>query len=270
MNIKNLNVEQVKSMSYVDFVSLLNETNRPPGGKKTIRTVVQNSFLNRDSSVLEIGCNTGFSSIEIAAIVKCNVIGIDVNEISVKVANENANTHLVSDKVNFQNGNVESLEFADESFDLIMGGGAIAWVKNRSLGIEQCLRVLKPWGLLSVVPFFYHTPPPNELLKELNSSLNINIQPWQKDFWIELFVSNGFELYFEEDKKISPVSSEKINDFLKMLLNPVKSEVNANVFEAFLNKGKYYYNLFNENHKYLSYGIYLMRKRPVKEQLELF
>jgi len=214
MNIKNLNVEQVKNMSYVDFVSLLNETNRPPGGKKTIRTVVQNSFLNRDSSVLEIGCNTGFSSIEIAAIVKCNVTGIDVNEISVKVANENASTHLVSDKVNFQNGNVESLE--------------------------------------------------------LNSSLNINIQPWQKDFWIDLFVSNGFELYFEEDKKISPVSSEKINDFLKMLLNPVKSEVNANVFEAFLNKGKYYYNLFNENHKYLSYGIYLMRKRPVKEQLELF
>lgn len=270
MDINSLTVEQVESMSYVDFVSSLNETNRPPGGKRTIRTILQNSFVNKDSSVLEIGCNTGFSSIEIACVAKCQVVGIDVNQISVKVANENSKSYLVSDKVKFQTGNVESLEFPNEYFDLIMGGGAIAWVNNRSEAIEQCLRVLKPWGILSVVPFFYHTQPPTELLSELNKSLNISIQPWQKEFWIDLFVTNGFELYFEEDKIINPVSGANITDFLKVLLDPIRSKVVESVYDAFLTKGNYYYNLFNENHKYLSYGIYLMRKRPVKEQLELF
>lgn len=270
MDIKKLTEEQILNLSYVDFVSILNETNRPPGGKRTIRTIVQNSFLNKDSAVLEIGCNTGFSSIEISSLIKCSVVGIDLNETSIKVAQSNSITHLVSDKVKFQSGNVEALEFKDECFDLLMGGGAIAWVKNRELAINECIRVLKPWGFLSVVPFYYHTIPPPQLINDLNAALNINIQPWKKEFWIDLFTNFGFELYYSEDQKITSVSDEKVHTFLNILLNTIKNDVTEIAYSAFLERGKFYYNLFNENHKYLSYGVYLMRKRPVKEQIELF
>ena len=65
-------------MSYVDFISFIKETNRCPGGKDTINWILKNSFANDKTRVLEIGSNTGFSSLEVARLLKCNVLGIDV------------------------------------------------------------------------------------------------------------------------------------------------------------------------------------------------
>ena len=57
--------DEINKMSYTDFISLIQEENRPSGGKKTIREIALNSFINNESKVLEIGCTNGFSSIEI-------------------------------------------------------------------------------------------------------------------------------------------------------------------------------------------------------------
>ena len=57
-----INVEKIRNMNYTDFVSFLKEENRPSGGKKTIREIAMNGFVDRHSKVLEIGCTNGFSS----------------------------------------------------------------------------------------------------------------------------------------------------------------------------------------------------------------
>ena len=85
---KKYTKEEIKKMSYTDFISLIKEENRPSGGKKTIREIAINSFINENSNVLEIGCTNGFSSLEINKITNCNVVGIDINKHSVKNANE--------------------------------------------------------------------------------------------------------------------------------------------------------------------------------------
>ena len=64
---KKYTVEDIKKMSYTDFISLIREENRPSGGKKTIREIALNSFINENSNVLELGCTNGFSSIDTIA-----------------------------------------------------------------------------------------------------------------------------------------------------------------------------------------------------------
>ncbi len=81
--------DYIKSLSYTDFISFIKETNRCPGGKDSIRKIVQNSFLDKDSRILDVGSNTGFNSLEFAHITKSKVYGIDISESCV---NESINT----------------------------------------------------------------------------------------------------------------------------------------------------------------------------------
>ena len=105
---KKYTKEQIKKLSYTDFISLIKEENRPSGGKKTIREIAINSFINENSNVLEIGCTNGFSSLEINKITKCNVIGIDINKYSIENANEKIKLNCLDEnKIKFEYGNAE-------------------------------------------------------------------------------------------------------------------------------------------------------------------
>ena len=84
----NVDLNQIESMNYVQFMAFMNETNRPPGGKGAVRKVAQQVFLNSDNTVLDVGCNTGFISFELARLTKCSVIGVDISTEMIKVANE--------------------------------------------------------------------------------------------------------------------------------------------------------------------------------------
>ncbi len=66
-------MEDIEKLSYTDFVSLIQEENRPSGGKNTIREILINTFINKDSKVLEVGCTNGFTSLEIARTIGCKV-----------------------------------------------------------------------------------------------------------------------------------------------------------------------------------------------------
>jgi SAM-dependent methyltransferase len=75
-----ITLQKIKEMSYVDLMAFLAEVNRPPGGKDSIRVLAQNCFITKDSKVLDVGCNTGYVSFEIAHLAECSVVGVDISE----------------------------------------------------------------------------------------------------------------------------------------------------------------------------------------------
>ena len=81
---KKITLQKIKEMGYVDLMAFLGEVNRPPGGKDAVRILTQNCFFTKDFKVLDVGCNTGYVSFEIARLTKCSVIGVDINENMIK------------------------------------------------------------------------------------------------------------------------------------------------------------------------------------------
>ena len=140
---KKYSIDEIKQLSYTDFISLIKEENRPSGGKKTIREIAINSFINDKSNVLEIGCTNGFSSLEINKLVNCNVVGIDINKNSIDNANEKIKLNgLDENKIRFEYGNAEYLsQFGDNTFDLIICGNAISFINNKGKAFEELIRV---------------------------------------------------------------------------------------------------------------------------------
>ncbi len=64
---------------------------------------------------------------------------------------ESAKAVGVENRIKFQHFNAESLPFPTESFDGIFMYDTLQHIKNRDVALNECLRVIKPRGIVSVI-----------------------------------------------------------------------------------------------------------------------
>ena len=249
-----LSAQQIENMPYVEFMALLNEVNRPPGGQISVRQSIQNSFINHKSKVLDIGCNTGYCTFEIAHLAKADVTGIDISPNMVEAAKLYQSKDPLGHLVNFLVADGMEIPFKDESFDVAFSGGSTAFIKNKKKAISEYARVVKPWGFVIDI--------------NLNNLLEISIEPWGLEYWMNLYKICGLEKYYTFTDKVKLVSKNDVKLYCRTIAQEKKysSEIESAIYRR-LNKTM---TLFNKNHKYLSYGVIISRKRPIKEQISLF
>lgn len=100
-----------------------------------LRTVDRLLDLSPSDRVLEVGCGQGHLTTRLAER-GIDVIGIDANPLAPDVA--------ASDYVIHMNG--ESLDFADESFDVVLSVHAIEHMPDLEVALSEMARVLVPGG----------------------------------------------------------------------------------------------------------------------------
>jgi ubiquinone/menaquinone biosynthesis C-methylase UbiE len=276
MIIMSPDLSDIQKMPYTDFIALIQETNRCPGGKDSIRRIIQNTFLTNNSHVLEIGSNTGFTSLELARSVKCEVEGIDVSASCIKTAGElsSLDDTNIKSKVHFQVGSAYDIPFPNNSFDLTIVGGATSFMDDKKKAVDEYFRVTKPWGFIAAIQLYYHTLPPKPLLRELSALIGVEIKPWLEADWIKVFKNDSnplLELYSFESHRLTNQPEEKLDKYINYFLEkPHLKKLSVVEREAIKIKWRGYLNVFNENHKYLNYFIAIFRKRSVEEEPELF
>ena len=96
--------KDIERMSYTNFIALLKETNRCPGGKKTIRRIREMIHIDDRTKILDVGSNTGFTSLELARIAPVHVSGIDISESCVAEAKRllSEDVKYIRSRVTFQ------------------------------------------------------------------------------------------------------------------------------------------------------------------------
>jgi SAM-dependent methyltransferase len=105
----------------------------------------------RPGKLLEVGCGIGVDSIQLAR-GGFNVTAVDLTENALAVAREFA-AHRGVD-IDFRLGNAESLEFEDESFDVVYSFGVLHHTPDIEKSVAEVRRVLKPGGTAHVM--LYH------------------------------------------------------------------------------------------------------------------
>ena len=258
--------EVLRSIPYVELMAYLGEINRPPGGKDSIRRLVQNCFLNHTSNVLDVGCNTGYCAFEIAHLAKCEVTGVDLSPEMISEANKHINPSDGNIKFTIADG--MRLPFADNIFDLVTSGGSTAFISDKAKAIAEYRRVTKMWGFIADINFYYAKEPPKQLLSKLNELLGITILPWSADYWRHLYDNAELEPYYEHHGDVSAVSDEAVAAYCKTMA--AEKELDKKLETILVERLKEAMLLFNENHRYLRFGVFIRRKRPEPEQCTLF
>ena len=106
----------------------------------------------KDKKVLEIGCGLGVDSVKFAKS-GADLTCIDLSDTSVQNTKKGL-SHL-NLKANVAQGNVEELDFPDNTFDVVYAYGVLMYAQNEKKAYEQVYRVLKPGGEALVT--LYHS-----------------------------------------------------------------------------------------------------------------
>lgn len=270
--LEDLTKEKIESMPYADFVALTREVNRPSGGIKTIRKIIQNTFLDKDSEVLEVGCNTGFTSLEIGRLAKCKVLGIDICSSAVEIATELANKDSrTSDSVRFAVMDAMNTKLPNKSYDLVVCGNATSFMKDKDAAFKEYIRLTKDWGFISITPVYYIKTPPPKIIRDVSTAIDAKVDTWDKNFWIKPFIEKNLELYYMEDFTYDYKSEKDLNIFVKFITNkPHLRNLDTMLKKTIQKRSFKLMSLFNENLKYCNYSVLLFRKRTDAEEMELF
>ena len=108
--------------------------------------------INDDSRVLDIGCGGGGNIARLRQLCPNGfVAGIDYSPVSVKKSIEVNVAAIARKKCDVKEGNVASLPYGDEEFDLVTAFETVYFWPTIEDSFRQVLRVLKPGGRFVIV-----------------------------------------------------------------------------------------------------------------------
>jgi SAM-dependent methyltransferase len=105
--------------------------------------------LTTESYVLEVGSGSGRYALQVASIVGCRVLGVDINEPGVQNANALAGEQNLAERVRFERCDASRpLRFGDATLDAVFSNDVLCHIPGRDTLLRELHRVLKPGGRL--------------------------------------------------------------------------------------------------------------------------
>ncbi|MBV9025050.1 MAG: class I SAM-dependent methyltransferase [Streptomycetaceae bacterium] len=259
-------------MDYSSFVGLVRERNRPSGGVRTVQEVAVQARVGPGSRVLEIGSNTGFTSVNLSLLTGSSVLGIDVNPASVAEAEAYARLHGLSDRVRFEVQDARGLSIEDASFDTVWLSNVVSFVPDKERMLGEVTRVLKVGGTVVAVPIYYRRRPPTEIVEQVSKAIGTPLEVMSKSDWRAFYeTASDLELYYESDFVYDLIDDQGIEEYCDHLMAKEHlSALDPGMQAQIRERMGYFMRLFNENLSYAGFSIMLLQKRVARDEIELF
>ena len=136
------------SNAYLDLLAYFGIGGAHPGGFGLTQSILENMNIQPNESVLDIGCGTGQTAAFLAERINCQVTAIDNHPIMVQKAKQRFKK--MKSPVKVFEGDIQNLDFVDDSFDLIIAESVIIFT-DISQTLKELSRVLKSDGNLIMI-----------------------------------------------------------------------------------------------------------------------
>lgn len=118
--------------------------------KKAIRQLKKTN----PETILDIATGTGDMAIMACKLLKpTRIAGIDISEQMLEVGKKKVEKEGLTDVIQLQAGDSETINFAENTFDAVMAAFGVRNFENLEKGLSEMLRVLRPGGQLVILEF---------------------------------------------------------------------------------------------------------------------
>lgn len=270
-NLYNITPDDILNSDYNTIISIVEETNRAPGGYQTVQQVANSCFLDGNKTILEIGTSTGNTAIELARMTNCKIESIDINERSIQKATRRIHEENLEDNIHITKMDATSLKFKDNSFDVVFCGNVTSLIPEKDQALKEYIRVLKPGGILAAVPIYYRQKPSKELLEKVSNAIHLPVNNSSEIDWIDFYNKDNLTLKYRKQYEFDYLSDEKIEKFISIILNkPHLQELSSEAFLTLSEKYNDLMYLFRDNLSIMGYSILLFSKEIFNKEPELF
>jgi len=102
------------------FLAKLGKKRLRPGGKLATDWLIEQGQFSSDKKVLEVACNMGTTTIELAKTYGCQITAVDLDKAALAQAKINGHKAGVGELVTFEQANAMKLPYDDNSFDIVI------------------------------------------------------------------------------------------------------------------------------------------------------
>ena len=193
-----------------------------PGGEGHVERMVAGIEL-RGARVLDIGCGQGRPACILAQKYGASVVGTDLEAPLIQRAMRRAEACGVAGQTDFRVVAPGPLMFDKDSFDCIIISGALTQIEDKLAMYRECLRVLKPGGVLSCYDWMKPAGQYSDDMLywfELEGLTYAMKTPGEH---LELMAEAGFDAISCEDK--SAWYQHKATEEYAMLAGPLRPEL---------------------------------------------
>jgi arsenite methyltransferase len=110
--------------------------------------------------VLDVGCGVGIGAVYLAEQFGCRVVGVDITPRMIQRAQERAERHGVTERIDFRAADMHALPFADSRFDAAIAESVLTFSADKTEVVNELLRVVKPGGMIAFTEAIWVQPPP--------------------------------------------------------------------------------------------------------------
>ncbi len=134
-----------------------------------------------DANILDAGCGSGSMTRLLAkAAPEGRAVGVDVSDQHLDYARARARDDGI-DNIGFRTGDVFSLPFDDDTFDLVWSKYVLQWVNDPELAVKEFRRVTRPGGKVVCCNFdgfsITHSPVDDAFQRDVERVFNALVDP---------------------------------------------------------------------------------------------
>ncbi|HUW93648.1 MAG TPA: bifunctional demethylmenaquinone methyltransferase/2-methoxy-6-polyprenyl-1,4-benzoquinol methylase UbiE [Bacteroidales bacterium] len=103
--------------------------------------------------ILDVATGTGDLAIASLRLNPVKVTGIDISDGMLELGRRKIAEHHLDDKIELLKGDSEAINFADDTFDVVMVAFGVRNFEHTLTGLNEMFRVLRPRGMIMVLEF---------------------------------------------------------------------------------------------------------------------
>lgn len=214
--------EEIKKLSYTDFVGWVNQWNVLPGSYCSLNKWRVFGDINSNSRILEVACTTGFSSREISRMTRCSGTGIDISGPSVEAAIVNKTIYAPNANIDYMQA--DGYEFnTDETFTHIIFGAALRFFPDPAKMLKHSLSFLGDKGYILSTEFYTVKPIPEDLIKEAETVFGIT--PTTVSYKDVMKIYEGLNIFYEDKNVIELETEDELKHYTDSTINRACKEL---------------------------------------------
>lgn len=254
-------VDDIKKLSYTDFVGLVNQWNVPPGSYNTISKWNLFSGLNSNSKLLEIACTTGFSSRELSLLSGCSAKGVDISKRSIDAAVQNQIKYAPNAELTYETLDANRLS-SDNKYTHIIIGAALRFFADPHKILSHLLSLFDEEGMILACEFYIKKDIPQHLLKKAEGVFGIT--PTAVGYKEVMKIYSGLEIVYEDKCELFKETNEELRHYVESTISRAYREHNiedANVKDAMFERLYAIKKMSNDLRPYQFYNVLVLRYR---------
>lgn len=170
----------------------------PTAAARTNRVMAQAVKFTADTRVLDAGCGYGSAARYLAREHGCIVIGTNISQKELDLAQKRANHAGLDDLVSFEYGDFHDLKYKDASFDVVWSQEAFLHGVDKNKILNEVKRVLVPGGHLVFTDILVRKGTPEEDRKRIYERVK-SPDMWDTDDYVAALEAQGFDIKRQDD-----------------------------------------------------------------------